>query len=724
MLLALIRTTDTPRKLSAFVSLSILAILGFATVAAVVTWTSGRSNEAAIREQRQRLESAVDAMLQSHADAVAKLARDVRLTRATRDAMPAELARARLSIDAADLSGPLELFVVENGQPLASLQGVEPAALAAYARLRPLVEAIEADKFAADALRGSLPAEGGPRLRPARLMQDGERLLALSQAEIGAAGEKLVGAVEIGPKTIALLAWKAGTPMLDLAQGPPRAGGNVAAWEVAPARDAKGPSAYFVWTPLRPGDLTLSETLPLILVLTALFGAWLVLHFRRVNGEITASAERALHLAGHDPLTDLPNRMLFDELLSADLATARDNREPVAVFCLDLRRFKEINDNFGHAAGDALLLATRDRLSAFLSESDVLARMGGNEFALMRRGADRLGCEALAQRLVAAIREPFTVGDLRIVSGVAIGVAMDEDAATAAELLRCADVALFHAKTDNSGYVFYRREMSDDVKARKRLELDLRHALSTGGLHVNYQPIMDSDGRTVVGAETLVRWNHPTLGMVPPLEFVGLAEDRGLIDLLGEWVLRRACVDARSWPSNLYVAVNVSPVQFRQAHFLKTVERVLADTGFEPSRLELELTESAVVADEAKAEDVIMDLRAQGIRMALDDFGTGYSSLIYLRRFAFDKIKIDRSFLEAMETTGESAIIVHSIVHLGRSLGLTVTAEGIETPEQHRFLQALGCHELQGYFFARPLMPDAFLKLVAKDEPPALAAAG
>ncbi|MBK9081838.1 MAG: bifunctional diguanylate cyclase/phosphodiesterase [Rhizobiales bacterium] len=722
----MIRTTDTPRKLSAFVSLSILAILGFATVAAVVTWTSSRSNEAAVREQRQRLESAVDGLLQTHADAVTQLAHDIRLARAARQALPSELARARLSLETTDLSGALQLFVVENGQAIAGLLGYESVDTASYARLRPLIETLEADKAAADALRGSLPAEGAARTPPARLMFDGERLLALANAEIGATGQKLVGALEIGPKTIALLAWRAGTPMLDLVQAPPRSGSNLAAWEIGPpAREGKSAGAYFVWTPLRPGDLTLIETLPLILVLTALFGAWLVLHFRRVNGEITASAERALHLAGHDPLTDLPNRMLFDELLSADLAAARDNREPVAVFCLDLRRFKEINDNFGHAAGDALLLATRDRLSAFLGESDVLARMGGNEFALMRRGADRLGCEALAQRLVSAIREPFTVGDLRIVSGVAIGVAMDEDAATAAELLRCADVALFHAKTDNAGYVFYRREMSDDVKAKKRLELDLRHALSTGGLHVNYQPIMASDGRTVVGAEALVRWNHPTLGMVPPLEFVGLAEDRGLIDLLGEWVLRRACVDARSWPANLYVAVNVSPVQFRQAHFLKTVERVLSDTGFDAGRLELELTESAVVADEAKAEDVIMDLRAQGIRMALDDFGTGYSSLIYLRRFAFDKIKIDRSFLEAMETTGESAIIVHSIVHLGRSLGLTVTAEGIETPEQHRFLQALGCHELQGYFFARPLMPDAFLKLVAaSSEPPALAAAG
>jgi EAL domain-containing protein (putative c-di-GMP-specific phosphodiesterase class I) len=288
-----------------------------------------------------------------------------------------------------------------------------------------------------------------------------------------------------------------------------------------------------------------------------------------------------------------------------------------------------------------------------------------------------------------------------------------EKPADARELLRRADVALSQGKARNTPVTVYTDQLSDELKYKKQLEDDLRHALAHDGLHVNYQPLYAIDGVTMVGAETLVRWVHPRHGFIPPLTFVGLAEERGLMDQLGEFVLRRACLDARDWPDHLFVAVNVSPVQFRKEGFLDDVARILEETGLPAHRLELELTETAVVADEVKAEEMIIELRARGVRMALDDFGTGYSSLIYLRRFAFDKIKIDRSFLDALEPSGESAIIVESMVHLGRSLGLTVTAEGIETVEQHRFLQGVGCHELQGFLFSRPLALDVFLKLVA-----------
>jgi diguanylate cyclase len=234
------------------------------------------------------------------------------------------------------------------------------------------------------------------------------------------------------------------------------------------------------------------------------------------------------------------------------------------------------------------------------------------------------------------------------------------------------------------------------------VEDELRIAIEDDALVLHYQPQVSPDGKTVLGVEALVRWPHPTRGLIPPIQFISIAEERGLIVPLGEWVLRRACIDGLRWP-NVTMAVNVSPIQFRHKEFVKNVKRILSETGFPPSRLEIELTEGVVVEDADAAEWAMMELKALGVHLALDDFGTGYSSLIYLRRFAFDKIKIDRSFLESMEATGESAILVHSIVHLGRALGLTVTAEGVETEEQHRFLQAVGCHELQGYLFSRPV---------------------
>jgi EAL domain-containing protein (putative c-di-GMP-specific phosphodiesterase class I) len=253
--------------------------------------------------------------------------------------------------------------------------------------------------------------------------------------------------------------------------------------------------------------------------------------------------------------------------------------------------------------------------------------------------------------------------------------------------------------------------MGEELRMRKTVEDELRTAIDRDEMMAQYQPILSADGEKVVGVEALVRWSHPVHGLIAPERFVGLAEDSGLILPLGEWMLRKACTDARRWP-DLYVAVNVSPIQFRHKNFPAAVERILKETGMDPSRLELELTEGVIVKDADQAENAIIELRARGVRLALDDFGIGYSSLIYLRRFAFDKIKIDKSFLQSMEMTGESAIILHSIVHLGRALGLTVTAEGIENEDQQRFLQALGCHELQGFLFSQPLDADELAKLV------------
>ena len=419
-----------------------------------------------------------------------------------------------------------------------------------------------------------------------------------------------------------------------------------------------------------------------------------------------------------DALTGLPGRAEFRAELERRVADATGFGGAPTVMNVNLRRLREINEHFGHDAGDAMLLATRDRLTQVSPPGAFLARVGGAEFAAILPGVSVAERERIAAAIADSIRGAPGMPDTLTLQ-VVVGVASCDEAAgeciAARELLRRADVALSQGKARNCPVTVYTHQLSEEIKSKKQLEDDLRRALADGGLHVNYQPLFAIDGVTVIGAETLVRWIHPTLGVIAPPVFVCLAEERGMMDQLGEFVLRRACLDARDWPSHLFVAVNVSPLQFRKDSFLDDVARILDETGLPPHRLELELTETAVVADEAKAEDMIIELRARGIRMALDDFGTGYSSLIYLRRFAFDKIKIDRSFLEALEPSGESAIIVESMVHLGRSLGLTVTAEGIETVEQHRFLQAIGCHELQGYLFSRPLPLEDFEKLVRED---------
>jgi diguanylate cyclase (GGDEF)-like protein len=423
-----------------------------------------------------------------------------------------------------------------------------------------------------------------------------------------------------------------------------------------------------------------------------------------------------------DELTGLPSRRWFVAEIDRRLAQARASGGGVTAMTVDLRRFRDINEHLGHEVGDALLLAVRSRLRDAISATASFARIGGDEFGVVFSNATQSVCERRAARICEAMREPLQGPAGRAAIRIAIGYATvdadERDAVDAHELLRRAEVAVTLSKRREAGAVAYSAELSEEMARNKRLEADLRAALDAGELHVYYQPIYDIDGATMVGAEALARWRHRDLGWISPQDFVTLAEERGLISQLGEFVLRTACLEARGWPKHLFVAVNVSPAQFLRDSFLADVSRILEETGLPPHRLELELTETAVVSDEAKAEDTIIELRARGVRMALDDFGAGYSSLIYLRRFAFDKIKIDRSFLEALEPSGESAIIVESMVHLGRSLGLTVTAEGIETPEQHRFLQAIGCHELQGFLFSRALPAPDFL--VAASMPAAL----
>ncbi len=466
--------------------------------------------------------------------------------------------------------------------------------------------------------------------------------------------------------------------------------------------------AHLVWSPERPGDPILARLLPIAIfsALAIAIFAWLsYAHVARVTANMLHSEERAQHLAGHDTLSGLPNRLRFTEHLHALLSRIDREEAGLAVVFVDLDKFKEVNDTYGHAAGDLVIVGCAERMASQLRANDVLARFGGDEFAIIQTGVKSpRDAEVLARRIIESIRPAFQIGEAEAYVGASIGIALAPDnASDAAELMRLADIAMYRAK--NSGRnraCFFEQRMDDTLRIRKVVEDDLRHAIARNELELHYQPQVSADGSRIQGIEALVRWRHPVYGLIPPLEFIGIAEERGLIVQLGEWVIRQACRDASRW-GDVTIACNVSAIQFRQTDFVQSVAKALADTGFDPSRLELELTESVVVEDADQAESSIMELRSMGVKLALDDFGTGYSSLIYLRRFAFDKIKLDKSFLDSLEDTGESAILVHSVVHLGRALGLTVTAEGVETTEQQRFLQAVGCHLLQGYLFSKPV---------------------
>jgi diguanylate cyclase len=501
-----------------------------------------------------------------------------------------------------------------------------------------------------------------------------------------------------------------------------RAGGMIPAHAIGIAGSDGSVMAQLTWSPERPGDPILNRLLPIALfsMIAIIIFAWLAfVHVTRVTDNMLRSEERAQHLAGHDTLSGLPNRLRFTEHLSALLARCETEGGGLAVLFIDLDKFKEVNDTYGHAAGDLVIVGCAERMAGQLRANDVLARFGGDEFAIIQTGVKSAhDAELLARRLINAIRPAFHIGEAEAYVGASIGVALaPANGKDAAELMRLADIAMYRAKNEGRNRAcFFEQRMDDTLRLRKVIEDDLRHAIARNELELHYQPQVSADGARIVGVEALVRWRHPVHGLIPPMEFIGIAEERGIIIQLGEWVIRRACLDAACW-GNITVACNVSAIQFRQPDFVESVSNALADTNFDPARLELELTESIVMTDSDKAEESMMDLRAMGVKLALDDFGTGYSSLIYLRRFAFDKIKLDKSFLDSLEDTGESAILVHSVVHLGRALGLTVTAEGVETAEQQRFLQAVGCHLLQGYLFAKPMKAVDMDVLLAKADP-------
>ncbi|MGR8965348.1 putative bifunctional diguanylate cyclase/phosphodiesterase (plasmid) [Rhizobium leguminosarum] len=494
------------------------------------------------------------------------------------------------------------------------------------------------------------------------------------------------------------------------------------------------PIGFIVWRPDLPGSRVIGRLMPALsiaaLVIAILFSVLLV-RLRSSLGELRKSELHARQLALHDVLTSLPNRALFAMRFDECLAETKNSAERSAVALLDLDRFKAVNDTFGHAAGDELIRMAAERIHSLLRPGDTLARLGGDEFALLLRDIkdhDQV-LPVICDAIVAELGKPFPLlrGEAVARVGGSIGVTVVPDAGrNADDIMRYADVALYEAKMGGRGqWRVYSPSMDGGRNARDILKNELREVLAKGtassadgpqsdpiankpdfgSLEVYYQTVhrAEGGGYSASGAEALVRWRHSQRGLLTPASFIPVAEEGGLIDALGFWVLREACRAACKWPENTFVAVNVSPAQLRRPNFAEEVFAVLQESGLPPSRLELELTESSLIEDNSDVYTVLKSLRSQGVQISLDDFGTGFSCLSHLLRFDIDRIKIDRSFVSQLGTKANGAAIIGAIVALSRNLGISTTAEGVETEYQRDFLAALGCTDLQGYFFAKPL---------------------
>ena len=431
-------------------------------------------------------------------------------------------------------------------------------------------------------------------------------------------------------------------------------------------------------------------------------GGWVATH-EDITERLLAE-EKIKHLAHYDALTDLPNRVSFYERMETVLSRKRRS-ETIAVLSLDLDRFKNVNDTLGHPIGDLLLKAAADRMRSCVRSEDLVARLGGDEFAIVQGSSTQSSdVSALATRLIDVVGAPYDLDGHQVIVGASIGIAIaPTDGNKPDVLMKSADLALYRAKADGGGdYRFFEVGMDARMQARRALEFDLRKAIVNGEFELYYQPIIDVKTERITSCEALLRWHHPERGMISPVEFIPVAESTGLIVPLGEWVLRQACTQAVRWPKHVTMAVNLSPAQFKSRNLLPTVIGALAASGLPANRLELEITELVLLQDNDGAFAILRQFRDLGIRIAMDDFGTGYSSLGYLRSFPFDKIKIDQSFIRDLSTKEGSVAIIRAVVGLSSSLGITTTAEGVETKEQLARLTLEGCNEVQGFLFSPP----------------------
>ena len=430
-------------------------------------------------------------------------------------------------------------------------------------------------------------------------------------------------------------------------------------------------------------------------------GGWLAMH--EDITERQCAEERVGHMARHDALTDLPNRLLLRERIEHELKRVKRG-ESLAILCLDLDHFKSVNDTLGHPIGDKLLKLVADRLRGCTREPDTIARLGGDEFAIimtqMQKSNDAV---TLSRRIRESIINPYLIEGHQIVTDISIGISISPiDGTEPDELLKNADMALYGAKADGRGtYRFFELEMDARMKERRELEMDLRKALVNKEFELHYQPLVNLQTNEITAFEALLRWNHPTRGMISPADFIPIAEETGLIIPLGEWVLNTACEETANWPDHVKVAVNLSPTQLTNRNLVSVVKKALDDSGMDARRLQLEITETVLLQNTFATLARLHELRKLGAQIALDDFGTGYSSLSYLRSFPFDKIKIDRSFIQDISNGAEPLAIVNAVAGLAKCLNMISTAEGVETQQQLDTVQAIGCTEMQGYLFSR-----------------------
>lgn len=474
---------------------------------------------------------------------------------------------------------------------------------------------------------------------------------------------------------------------------------------------------YIGWDQERPGLTLVRKAGPALIIavlLAASVLAFLLRRLRRASSALQTSRNEAQYLAFHDTLTGLPNRALFEDRLRRALLIASHDTAKVALLYLDIDRFKHVNDTLGHPAGDELVRQTAARLQRTIRDVDTVARLGGDEFAVILIDVHGVrDAEDVSERLQQRLREPFKLIDDQVFVSASIGIALSAGpGADADDLLRKADIALYEAKRNGRGrYEVFAGDMDDLLLRKRKVESELRKALTGGtGIKLNYQPVFAVDGRTILGAEALIRWSHEVHGALPAAQFIAIAEERGMIGELGKWVLREACRFAVRTELP-WMAVNVSPLQLRDAGFAGMVAAILAETGLAPVRLQLEITENVLLENNDTIAAALVALRQSGISIVLDDFGTGYSSLSYLRRHAIDKLKIDRSFVRLLDKDGNSTAIVRALVDLAIALEVEVTAEGVETEEQKALLVGMGCHQLQGYLLSQPLDPIQLLGL-------------
>jgi diguanylate cyclase (GGDEF)-like protein len=440
-------------------------------------------------------------------------------------------------------------------------------------------------------------------------------------------------------------------------------------------------------------------------------GGWIATH--EDITERQRAEERIVHMARHDALTDLPNRTMLRECLEYELKRVKRGQS-LAMLCLDLDHFKSVNDTLGHPVGDELLKVVAERLRGCTRAPDTIARLGGDEFAIVMTGVeDPSDAAALAKRIRESITRPYYIDGHQIIADISIGISVAPvDAVEPDLLLKNADMALYGAKADGRGaYRFFEPEMDSRMKARRELDMDLRKALVKDEFELYYQPLVNLQNNEITAFEALLRWNHPVRGLISPADFIPIAEETGLIIPLGEWVLRRACRETANWPLHIKVAVNLSPAQLKSRNLTDVVIEALTTSGMPPNRLQLEITETVLMQNTFNTLATLEKLRALGVQIALDDFGTGYSSLSYLRSFPFDKIKIDRSFIQDLSNGAEPLAIVHAVAGLAKSLNMISTAEGVETRQQLETLQSVGCVEMQGYLFSRARPPDEIVRM-------------